>query len=134
MPRQTTILALLVLLMVSSLYAADPADESGDSAVKPETEVSAADLAAVLGDNGVIPILSAPPFEGGFTSAERAAPVQGFGGCYTSCYPQLDGLCAPGQVAEATVTGPPQACGLADFRCVDRCSGPVLRCNFFALC
>lgn len=133
--RPITILAVLVLLSSSFLFAADRADESEDAvAPSSETEVAAEITAEVLSCSESHDDMSALPFEGSSTSKALAARSFGFGGCYTACDPQFNGICPPGQVAELTVTGPTRNCGLGDIRCVDRCVGPVVRCNSFALC
>ncbi|MCG8463010.1 MAG: hypothetical protein MI919_42540 [Holophagales bacterium] len=145
MSRQITLLALMVLLTVSASYAANPADETGDSvAPTPGAMVPEVELAAIPSADDGIPSVPALPLEAvlsaaelsalEFTAAEESPREQSFGSCYTGCYPQLDSICSSGQVAEVTATGPISNCGLADVRCVDRCTGPVLRCSFFASC
>ncbi len=65
------------------------------------------------------------------------APDEGFGGgCYIGCLDATSSqnICGPGKVAEALVTGPINNCGLADITCKTTCSGPIVRCRYFALC
>ena len=127
MLRQTLSLALF-LLVAFTLLAEEPVHDpvAADGALTIE---HAAWVPAVSSSGDADVLLTALSFDGTF-AASSDGDAQ-FGGCYTACYPQLDSVCAPGQVAEITATGPTNSCALVDFRCVDRCSGPIVRCNQF---
>ncbi|MEM9558112.1 MAG: hypothetical protein AAGC60_27895 [Acidobacteriota bacterium] len=126
MLRQTLFLALL-LLVPFALQAAEPTHEldAADAALTLEPAMSTAESAS--GDSDAL--FAALSFDGTFAAA-GGGDAQ-FGGCYTGCSSSFDSLCGPNQVAEITASGPTNGCALHDIRCVDRCIGPVVRCNQF---
>lgn len=138
---QTCLLAFVFLALAATAGAEDgtrhveerPADSPAAEAVWAPSTLDPEDERLALGRLNLIEelILNTP-----MTFASEA-PSDGFGGgCYTGCFDATmsQNICGSGKVAEVQVTGPINNCGLGDITCKTTCFGPIVQCNYFALC
>lgn len=133
MLRKSPLLLLLLALLVSPVTAADlptvaPTEPSAE--VLADDSISI-DVAVLLLGLEAFPV-RALRADATVALTAKSASDEGFGNCYTSCYPAFDSHCSGGEVAAAVVLGPPTACAIVHVYCTDSCSGPTLSCRYLS--